>query len=372
MIDSSNTSHTSPSDTSGFISIRRLVQILFLIITLFVGTMFYQFVAQLESGAAPTITRPPGVEAFLPISALVSLKHLLLTGEINDIHPSALILFLIICTTALVAKKSFCSWICPVGLLSDCLATLHNFLFKKSLKLPRWLDFPLQSIKYIIAGFFIWSIFFNMPANALEQFIQSPYNTFADIKMLKLFTEISSTSLWVITALLVLSILIRNFWCRYLCPYGAILGILGRVSLGSIRRNEKNCIRCGKCEAVCPGNIPILEKATIHSLECSACQRCVETCPGKNAIGFSLFFGKIPLNPKKTALILLLLFTVGISTARLTGHWHNKVPMKAYRQYALPSPLSHMPMSLGKISPEQKERMLKKMRELQAAQSETP
>lgn len=372
MIDIANASHTSPSDPSGFISIRRSVQIIFLITTLFVGTMFYQFVAQLESGAVPTITRPPGVEAFLPISALVSFKHLLLTGEINDIHPSALVLFLIICTTAIVAKKSFCSWICPVGLLSDGLAKLHNFLFKKSLKLPRWMDIPLRSIKYVIAGFFIWSIFFNMPANALEQFIQSPYNTFADIKMLKLFTEISSTSLWVTTALVVLSILIRNFWCRYLCPYGAILGVLGRFSLGSIRRNESNCIRCGKCEAVCLGNISILEKTTIHSLECSACQRCAETCPSKDAIGFSLFFGKIPLNPKKTALILLLLFIVGISTARLTGHWHNKVPMKAYRQYVLPSPLSRMPMSLGKISPEQMKRMIKKMQELQAAQSEVP
>jgi len=372
MIDSTHTSHNSPSDPSGFISIRRSVQILFLIITLFVGTLFYQFVDQLESGAVPTITRPPGVEAFLPISALVSFKHLLLTGEINDIHPSALILFLIICTTALVAKKSFCSWICPVGLLSDGLAKFHNFLFKKSLKLPKWVDIPLRSIKYVVAGFFLWSIFFKMPANALEQFIQSPYNTFADIKMLKLFTEISPTSLWVITALVVLSILICNFWCRYLCPYGAILGVLGRISLGSIRRNESNCIRCGKCEAVCPGNISILEKITIHSLECSACQRCVETCPSKDAIGFSLFFGKIPLNPKKTALILLLLFTVGISTARLTGHWHNKVPMRAYRHYVLPSPLPRMPLSPGKTSPEQRKMMIKKMRELQAAQSETP
>ena len=372
MINSTNTSHTSPSDPSGFISIRRRIQILFLIITLFVGTMFYQFVAQLESGAVPTITRPPGVEAFLPISALVSFKHLLLTREINDVHPSALVLFLIICTTALVAKKSFCSWICPVGLLSDGLATLHNFLFKKFLKLPKWVDIPLRSIKYVIAGFFIWSIFFNMPANALEQFIQSPYNTFADIKMLKLFTEISSTSLWVITALVVLSILIRNFWCRYLCPYGAILGVLGRFSLGSIRRNESNCIRCGKCEAVCPGNISILKKITIHSLECSACQRCVETCPSKDAIGFSLFSGKTPLNQKKMALILLLLFIVGISTARLTGHWHNKVPMKAYKEYVLPSPVSRMPLSSSKISPEKRERMIKRMRALQAAQSEVP
>jgi len=171
MTDIANTSHTSQSDPSGFISIRRSVQIVFLIITLFVGAMFYKFVAQLKSGAVPTMIRPPGVEAFLPISALVSFKHLLLTGTINDIHPSALILFLIICTTALVAKKSFCSWICPVGLLSDFLSKFHNFIFKKSLKLPKWVDLPLRSIKYVLSGFFIWSIFFKMPAIALRSVV---------------------------------------------------------------------------------------------------------------------------------------------------------------------------------------------------------
>jgi polyferredoxin len=118
---------------SGIITVRRTIQLIFLIITLFIGIKFYWFVAQLESGGVVNLERPPGVEAFLPISALVSLKYFLFTGIFNRVHPSALVIFLIICSTAFVFKKGFCSWICPFGLLSDVLADVHSYLFKKQI-----------------------------------------------------------------------------------------------------------------------------------------------------------------------------------------------------------------------------------------------
>jgi len=198
--------------------VRMWVQILFCIIIVSLGAKFYYFVSQLEKGIIPDFQRPPGVEAFLPISALVSLKHLFLTGTINRIHPSALVLFLIICLTAFIVKKGFCSWVCPIGLLSDCFAKLHFKIFKRTVKIPRIVDLSLRGIKYALAGFFIWSIFYKMPINAIEQFIQSPYNRFADIKMLWFFTNISNTALIVILTLIFLSLIIPYFWCRYLCP----------------------------------------------------------------------------------------------------------------------------------------------------------
>ncbi len=347
------------SHTRGLIAVRRGVQIIFFIITLFIGIKFYLFVAQLESGAAMTLDRPPGVEAFLPISALVSLKYLLCTGIFNMVHPSALVIFLIICATALVVKKGFCSWICPFGLLSDYLAKLHLYLFKKQMHLPKWVDLPLMGIKYAIAGFFLWSVFFKMPVAALDQFIQSPYNTFADLKMLELFTKISFTSFWVITAILILSVIVRNFWCRYLCPYGAILGVISFFSMGKIKRDDRNCIRCGKCEKICSGRISIMEKAQINSVECSACLRCVDVCSQENAIGFSLFPGKTPMGQKRIALVLIAFFTVGITAAKLTGRWQNEVPVNAYRQHIF---RSRMPWrNPAKIDPEKMEKMIKMM-----------
>ena len=148
-------------------------------------------------------------------------------------------IFLIACATALFVRKGFCSWVCPIGLLSDHLAKIHSCLFKQHIHLSPWMDLPLRAIKYAIAGFFVWSVFFKMPLTAVEQFIQSPYNTFADIKMLDFFTRISFTSLCVITVLIILSIIVKNFWCRYLCPYGALLGVISFFQPGQYQTGQK-------------------------------------------------------------------------------------------------------------------------------------
>ena len=140
-------------------TVRRGVKLLFLAIACLIGLRFIHFAGQLEKGIIPLVDRPPGVEAFLPISALISLKYFVLTGIINDIHPSGLVLFLIICATAFVIRKGFCAWVCPFGLLSEYLGKIHYRLFKRGVRLPSWLDRLLRTIKYFFAGFFIWSIF---------------------------------------------------------------------------------------------------------------------------------------------------------------------------------------------------------------------
>jgi len=349
-------------------SIRRLMQIFSCLIVLFIGLKFYLFVTQLEAGIIPSFERPPGVEAFLPISALVSLKHLLYTGEINTIHPSALVIFLIICMTALIVKKGFCSWICPIGLLSDLLAKLNRLVFKIKIVLPFSADLLLRTIKYGLAGFFVWTIFFKMPIQSIEQFIQSPYNRFADIKMLHFFTYISDTALIVIFVLFILSLVIPYFWCRYLCPYGAVLGVVSFLSIGKIKRNPSHCTNCGKCETKCPGLIKIRQKEHIHSSECTACMTCVQTCPEKKAIDFSIYPGNIQLGQTATALILVLMFFMGIFMAKVSGKWQNQITKPAYLRYVIQST---MPMdSTGQIDPEKMEKMMRAMKNIQAQRTQ--
>ena len=71
------------------------------------------------------------------------------------------------------------------------------------------------------------------------------------------FAEITPFALTVIVGLVLLSLLIRGFWCRYLCPYGALLGILSLLSPQKIKRNPTTCIDCGKCAKVCPSFIKV-------------------------------------------------------------------------------------------------------------------
>ena len=342
----------------GFLhSTRRLVQIFSCIIVFSLGIKFYLFASLLETGIIPDFERPPGVEAFLPISALVSLKHLLFTGTINSIHPSALVVFLIICLTALIVKKGFCSWVCPIGLLSDFLAKVHSIFFKKKVSLPLPADLVLRSIKYVLAGFFIWNIFYKMPISSIEQFIHSPYNRFADIKMLHFFTNISNTSLIVISLLFFLSFIIPYFWCRYLCPYGAVLGTLSFLSIGKIKRDPSHCTDCGRCEKKCPGLIKIRQKESIRSSECTACMDCIKNCPEKQAIRFSLFPGNIQTGQSTIALILILMFSAGISLAKVSGNWHNEITKSDYLRYVIQNTMSWN--SKEQADPEKMKKMIK-------------
>ncbi len=322
--------HQKRKHKTGSPAVRRGVQILFLIIVCFIGFRFSQFAGPLEKGMLPLIDRPPGVEAFLPISALVSLKHFVFTGTMNAVHPSGLVLLLIIWATTLIARKGFCAWVCPFGLLSEYLSRLHFKIFTQGVRLPLWLDRILRSGKYLIAAFFIWSIFVRMPLAAIEGFIHSPYNLLADIKMFQFFTRISLTAILVLLGLVLLSVLIRNFWCRYLCPYGALLGILSVLSLGRINHDRALCSNCGKCEKNCPGLIHITQGKSYHSLECNACLQCVNGCPEEGALRYSFLKSRFSMGNIALGMSLLLLFTGGIALARLTGHWQNRVSHETY------------------------------------------
>jgi polyferredoxin len=310
---------------------RKIIQHLFLATVLLIGFQFMLFVKQLENGILPTVTRPPGIEAFLPISSLISLKYWLVTGIFNPIHPSGSIILVMVLTTAVLFKRGFCSWICPFGLLTEYLNRLHRIIFRKPTRISRWLDYPLRSLKYLLLAFFLWAVLIKMNASALEFFIYSPYNMVADIKMLRFFTRISIFAFWVLIILVVLSILIRNCWCRYLCPYGALLGMLSFFSLFKIRRNDATCTQCRKCTRACPMDIEVHRTACVISDECHACLKCVAVCPEKDTLYISASKRNGILKPWVYAAAICLLFVGGPLAGRTTGYWQTRISINEYR-----------------------------------------
>jgi polyferredoxin len=310
--------------------LRKIVQYLFLAVIVLIGVQFSLFVSQLEKGLLPTITRPPGIEAFLPISSLISFKYWLVTGIVNPIHPSGLIIFLVILFTAILLKRGFCSWVCPFGLLTGYLNKLHRLIFRKDIRVPRWLDYALRSLKYLLLFFFIWAIIIKMNVRDLDYFIYSPYNMVADIKMLHFFTDISAFAFWVLLALLVLSIFTRNFWCRYLCPYGALLGALSFFSIFKIHRNEDTCTQCHQCTRTCPVDIKVHNTTGVLSDECHGCLKCVAVCPEKDTLYISAAKRSGILNPLLYAAAICLLFIGGSVIGRWTGHWQTGISNYEY------------------------------------------
>lgn len=313
--------------------IRYLVQTGFLVLVLWIGYEFYGFVQYHQSGGeTPYFQRPPGVEAFLPISALISLKYWMLTGVFNTVHPSALVIFIIVLLVGLLLKKGFCSWVCTISLISEVLWRLGQKIFRKNLVLPKLLDYPLRSIKYLLLAFFLYAISWAMDAAELKKFIYSPYHKVADVKMLFFFTDISEVTLWTLVVLSFLSILIKNFWCRYLCPYGALIGLLSMLSPVKITRDDETCTNCRKCTNICPNSITVHDKSRIVSAECSACALCIDACPVKDTLQFKTGQKSRPVPVRAFAITIVTVFILGTSVARLSGHWQNGISDTEYRR----------------------------------------
>jgi len=301
---------------------RQFVQWGFLGWCLFLGIQFGLFVRHFETfGQTPEYLRPPGVEGFLPIGALVSLKHWLLNGQFDRLHPAALVLFVTFLAMAFLAKKSFCSWLCPVGTLSEGLWKLGRRLLGRNYRIWRPLDLLLQGLKYTLLLFFAKTILLDMPAAALQGFLSSPYWAIADVRMLHFFTDPSPTSLLVISLLVLASVFLRNFWCRYLCPYGALLGLISFLSPLKIRRDEMYCTSCQACTKACPSDIPVHSRATVRSPECTGCLTCTSSCPEAGALAMRLPVWRRPLPAWTFAVIVLLIFTAGVGTGMISGHW---------------------------------------------------
>jgi polyferredoxin len=320
---------------------RTLVQSSFLLLCLWIGVEFHLFVRWgLSGGSLPARVRPPGVEGFLPISALISLKYYLQTGIINRIHPSGLFILLAALSVSLLLKKAFCSYLCPIGTLSESLWMLGRKLFGRNLTLPRWLDLVLRSLKYLLLFFFLYSIWM-MDVPTLLAFIRSPYNKMADVKMYLFFRQITGAALWIILSLALLSVVIRNFWCRYLCPYGALLGIVSWLSPLKITRNASTCIDCELCTRACPANIPVHRASRVRSDECMSCMACVEACPVERTLDVRITRKGAPLPIWAMGLLVAGLFAAITALAMLTGHWQNGISRGEYlrRFHELDSPL---------------------------------
>jgi polyferredoxin len=309
--------------------VRRVFQTAFLLLNVWIGVRFYFFVRHFETGGASlAVPRPPGVEGWLPIAGLMNLKYLVMTGSIPDVHPAGLFLLLAFLGISFAFRKAFCSWLCPVGTISEWLWQGGRAVFGRNASLPRWLDIPLRVLKYLLLGFFVWAIV-GMPAAELTAFMKSPYGLLADVKMLNFFRNLGTVGAWVILVLVVLSVFVKNAWCRYLCPYGALLGMAALPSPTRIRRNPDACIDCAKCSKVCPSLLPVDRLLSVKSAECTGCLECVAACPARGALDLAVTrTRRIPLAATAGGIALIFLALVGLAQA--TGHWHTSLPDSVY------------------------------------------
>ncbi len=310
---------------------RFYIQSAFALLCVWIGIQFYLFTRFLESnGTAPFYNRPPGVDGFLPISSMMSFYYFISTGQIIHSHPAGLFIFAAIVLLSLVFGKAFCSWLCPVGFLSELIGDFGEKIFKGKIKIPKWLDYPLRSLKYLMLGFLFYAVFALMDIIAVRAFLESSYNQVADLKMYYFFADISRTSLIILASLFILSIIIRNFWCRYLCPYGALLGLVSFLSPNKIKRNPISCIDCGLCAKACPSKIKVDKVLTVISDECNSCLSCVDACPVADTLDLKSIYTKKKISKRIVAIGVVSIFIVVTGIGMMTGNWQNNITKKEY------------------------------------------
>ncbi|MBL8217718.1 MAG: 4Fe-4S binding protein [Bryobacterales bacterium] len=312
-------------------TLRRAVQFSFLLLNLWIGVEFVLWVRQFEGSGLQGWSRPAGVEGWLPIAGMMNTKYFLLTGKIPVIHPAAMFLFMTFATLSLFLRKAFCGWLCPVGTVSELLWKLGRDTFKRNWILPRWLDIPLRSLKYILMGLFLYAVG-SMSVEAIGAFLYSPYGVVADVKMLNFFRYMSTGAAVTVGVLVVASVFIRNFWCRYLCPYGALMGLVSLLSPLRIRRNEARCIDCAKCAKACPAGLAVDKLVQIRSAECLGCMECVAVCPADDCLGMSVVATRKWVDPRWIAAAIVLVFVSVACAARWSGHWDSPIPDAMYQR----------------------------------------
>lgn len=310
--------------------IRHAFQAAFLLLNIWIGAQFYFFVRQFETGAPSAVARPAGVEGWLPIAGMMNTKYFLLTGQVPAIHPAAMFLFLAFVLISLVARKAFCGWLCPVGAISEYLWRIGRGTFRRNFGLPRWFDVPLRSLKYLLMAAFLYAVWTMTPRD-IAAFLMSPYGIVVDVQMLNFFRYLSVTAAAVLGVLVIGSFFIQNLWCRYLCPYGALMGIVSLASPLRIRREPDACIDCAKCAKACPAQLPVDKLVQIRSAECLGCMSCVAVCPAEGALHMAA--GRRAVSPALIAATIAVLFLGITGYAKATGRWDGAIPYAMYERF---------------------------------------
>lgn len=308
----------------GIQRLRNLVQVVVAALVLAAGYQFYLFVSHFRRGTE-FVPRPPSIEAWLPIANLVALKSWVVNGTYAEIHPAGLAIFVATLLVAVLFHRGFCSWICPIGLLEEVLGRLGLRAARVKWTPPWPVDYGLRSVKYLILLLFVKVIVIDMPGPMLDGFLHSPYNKVVMVKMLDFWIYPSGLIIAFTAGLAVASLFVQNVWCRYLCPYGALIGAVGVLSPFRITRDPEPCIGCGSCSRACLNHIDVKEQESVGSQECTRCFRCIDACPS-GALSLSR------ARPVHYAAALVGLFFLVLLVAQLTGHWENSVSYETYER----------------------------------------
>jgi len=262
--------------------VRHIIQNIIVLGTFLIGVRHIMPGREATGGSFDAFCPMGGIETFIPY---ILHGHTLKTTNLLNFA-----LLLGILGVALLAGRAFCGWMCPLGTLQDMFAgwarhwsgEKNHVRGKRSkarfpIVLPPKVDRWARYIKYfVLAGVLL--------ASAVT--IYPPLHAFCPVRAVFSF-QLTGLLVSVLITFVITSLLVKRFWCKYLCPLGAALAIFNKIAPLRVKINDNHCPHCGRCDAECPMDItPIPEN--MRSLECIQCLECVETCTVPDAVELKL------------------------------------------------------------------------------------
>lgn len=229
-----------------------------------------------------------------PVSWFLELDPLVAVGTILTTHTlyRSLLWALVVVILTIIFGRFFCGWVCPFGSIHHFVGFLGNGRKKPAKKIQLNKYRKAQSVKYLLLVVFLFMAAFPSMGVTLQTGLLDPiplvsrcFNLLILPMVDRGINFVSATArfyeaAWLLLAIflaaVILNLVIPRFYCRFICPLGALLGILGRFSIWRIGQNKAECINCKLCEQSCEGGCEPAAKIRIS--ECVLCFNCRQDC----------------------------------------------------------------------------------------------
>ena len=237
-----------------------------------------------ESGGGIPFLSSASLHALCPFGGVVTIYQYAQTGTfVQKIHESSFILMIIGFVLAILFGPVFCSWVCPLGSFQEWVAKIGKKIFKRRYNhfIPYKVDRVLRFARYLVLA---WVLYMTAVSGKLIFADVDPY-----FALFNFWTsEVAIGGLIVLGVIILASLFVERPWCKYACPYGAVLGVSNLFRVFGIKRVDSQCKTCKICTRDCPMNIPVHEMDVVRDHQCISCLNCTSeaVCPVSGTVEF--------------------------------------------------------------------------------------